>query len=291
MTLLMYQVLKNVSEQGSFRKAAEIMGLTPSAVSHTIASLESELGFSVFNRSKTGVTLTNYGEHLMPYVNAVLNSDESLHQAIAQFNGLEQGTVKLGCFSSVCTNWIPDIMQSFGEEYPGITIEVFQGTYDDVAYWLKNGVVDLGFLSLSSAGDIPIEPLCQDPLLCVVPKGMKRKGHQDYMDIDEMRKHPFVTQRESTDADIQNFLKQNNLDVHSKYHVVDDLSTVAMVANGLGICLMPEMVMKDIPYEVDCYSIRPEAYRVVGISAPSGEFMSPAARRLYEKILEMYGKF
>lgn len=288
MTLLSYQVFKTVADHGSFRKAADILGLTPSAISHTIASLENELGFSVLNRSKAGVTLTNYGEHLLPYVNAVLNSDESLQQAIAEFNGLKQGKVKVGCFSSVCTNWLPDIMHSFQKEFPKITIEVFQGTYDDVAYWLKNGIVDLGFLSVSSAGDIPIEPLYKDPLLCVVPKGMKRIMDNEYMEIGEMRTYQFVTQRESTDADIQNFLKENSLDVQSNYHVVDDLSTIAMVAHGFGICLMPEMVMADIPYEVDCYPVKPEAYRIIGIAAMHPEFMAPAVRTMYNHILNAY---
>lgn len=288
MTLLTYQVFKTVAEQGSFRKAADILGLTPSAISHAVSSMENELGFSVLNRSKSGVTLTNYGEHLLPYVNAVLNSDESLQQAIAEFNGLKQGKVKIGCFSSVCTNWLPDIMHSFREEYPDICIEVFQGTYDDVAYWIKNGVVDLGFLSVSSAADIPIKPLYKDPLLCVVPKGMKRSGKPSYMDIDEMRSHQFVTQRESTDADIQNFLKENFLDVESNYHVVDDLSTIAMVANGFGICLMPEMVMNDIPYEVDCYPVKPDAYRIIGIATLNPDFMAPAVRTMYNHVLENY---
>lgn len=288
MTLLSYQVFKTVADHGSFRKAADILGLTPSAISHTIASLENELGFSVLNRSKAGVTLTNYGEHLLPYVNAVLNSDESLQQAIAEFNGLKQGKVKVGCFSSVCTNWLPDIMHSFQMEFPKITIEVFQGTYDDVVYWLKNGIVDLGFLSVSSSGDIPIEPLYKDPLLCVVPKGMKRITDNEYMEIGEMRTYQFVTQRESTDADIQNFLKENSLDVQSNYHVVDDLSTIAMVAHGFGICLMPEMVMADIPYEVDCYPVKPEAYRIIGIAAMHPEFMAPAVRTMYNHILNAY---
>lgn len=52
-----------------------------------------------------------------------------------------------------------------------IEMEIFQGTYDDVSYWIKNGVVDVGFLSVSSAGEIPIVPLYKDSLLCVVPKG------------------------------------------------------------------------------------------------------------------------
>ena len=98
MTLLTYQVFKTVTEQGSFRKAADLLGLTPSAVSHAVSSLEAELGFCVLNRAKSGVTLTNYGERLLPYVNAVLNSDESLQQAISEFNGLKQGKVKVGCF-------------------------------------------------------------------------------------------------------------------------------------------------------------------------------------------------
>ena len=108
------------------------------------------------------------------------------------------------------------------------------------------------------------------------------------MEIDEMRNHQFVTQRESTDADIQNFLKKNSLTVQSNYHVVDDLSTVAMVASGLGICLMPEMVMRDIPYEVDTYPVYPKAYRIIGISVLNPAFMAPAVRTMYQYVLENY---
>lgn len=290
MTLLTYQVFKTVAEIGSFHKAADILGLTPSAISHTISSMESELGFSVLTRSKSGIALTNYGEHLLPYVNVVLNSDESLKQVIAEFNGLKQGKVKIGVFSSVCTNWLPDILDSFAELYPEIVIEVFQGTYDDVSYWIKNGVVDLGFLSVSSAKDIPIEPLYRDPLLCVLPKGEKQSGSGEYIDIEEMRSHQFVTQRECTDADIQNFLKENSLSIQSNYHVVDDLSTIALVASGFGICLMPELVMRDIPYEVECRKIRPDACRIIGIATLNPNFMAPAVRTMYNHILDKYKK-
>ncbi len=288
MTLLTYQVFQTAANIGSFQKAADILGLTPSAISHTISSMEHELGFNVLTRSKSGITLTNYGEHLLPYVNAVLNSDESLRQAIAELNGLKQGKVKIAVFSSVCTNWLPEIMRSFEKQYSKIKIEVFQGTYDDVYYWIKNGVVDLGFLSVSSAKDIPIEPLYKDPLLCVLPKGAKKDDACPYMDIEEMRAHQFVTQRECTDADIQNFLKENSLRIKSNYHVVDDLSTIALVAKGFGICLMPELVMRDIPYEVDCYPVYPQTCRIIGIAALHPEFMAPAVRTLYNHILEKY---
>lgn len=288
MTLLTYQVFQTVAGIGSFHKAADILGLTPSAISHAVSSFENELGFALLTRSKSGISLTNYGEQLLPYVNAVLNSNESLQQVIAELNGLKQGKIRLGVFSSVCTNWLPDILRSFQEQYTEISIEVFQGTYDDVYDWIKNGVVDLGFLSVSSARDIPIEPLYKDPLLCVFPKGIRLDSHRPYINIEEMRAHQFVTQRESTDADIQNFLKENSLRIQSRYHVVDDLSTVALVEKGFGICLMPEMVMRDIPYEVDCYPVHPQACRIIGIAALHPDFMAPAVRTMYNHILEGY---
>ena len=65
-------------------------------------SREAELGFTLFNRGKNGVTMTSYGASLYPSIRAVLNSDEALQQSIARLNGLEKGKVKLGAFNSVC---------------------------------------------------------------------------------------------------------------------------------------------------------------------------------------------
>ncbi|MCR5623625.1 MAG: LysR family transcriptional regulator [Lachnospiraceae bacterium] len=290
MTLLTYQVFKTVAEQGSFRKAAEILGLTPSAISHTISAMEGELGSAVLHRSKNGVTLTNYGEQIFPHINAVLNSDEALKQVINEMNGLKKGKVKIGCFSSICTNWLPNIIRSFNEVYPDIVIEVFQGSYDDVSYWIKNGIVDLGFLSMSSAGDIPIEPLYKEPLVCVTAKGMDNGFEGDHVSVDELKKHMFVALRETTDADIQNYLRNNNIIIQSNYHVVDDLATLAMVANGFGICIMPELVLKGTPYEVDSYRIKGDAYRIIGIAALNFELMSPAVETMYNHILKHYKK-
>ena len=108
------------------------------------------------------------------------------------------------------------------------------------------------------------------------------------MTISEMSRRRFVVQRESTDADIQNYLKQNQLDISTRYHVVDDLSTVIMVQAGFGICIMPELVMTDIPYDVRMYRMEPDAARMIGLSVRGLGQMAPAARTLYQHILETY---
>ena len=94
--------------------------------------------------------------------------------------------------------------------------------------------MDIGFLSLSSAGDLPIEPLYRDPLLCVVPKDYRKREDTPYMTPDEMKDQVFVSQMETTDADIAIFMKQNGLgNVRMDYHVVDDLSTFALCRSWL----------------------------------------------------------
>lgn len=201
MSLSSYKIFKTVADQNSFQRAAEILHLTPSAISHSISSLERDLGFSLFIRNKTSIQLTSYGESLLPYIQSVLNSEEHLKQEISQLNGLEKGTVKLGAFNSVCTNWIPTIVSSFQKLYPNISIEVFQGNYNDVSNWIRNGLVDIGFLSTSSGTELHITPLYKDPLVCVVPKSFCPKN-KDFITIDDIKGQNFVYQREGSDADI-----------------------------------------------------------------------------------------
>ena len=147
MTLFSYEIFDAVARQGSFNKAAQQLHLTPSAISHAIAVMEAELGFTLFNRGKNGVTMTSYGASLYPSIRAVLNSDEALQQSIARLNGLEKGKVKLGAFNSICSGLLPSILKGFMAHYPQIEVEVYQGTYDDVKEWLRTGQVDIAFLS------------------------------------------------------------------------------------------------------------------------------------------------
>ena len=289
MTLLAYQIFQTVVEQGSFQRAAEIMNLTPSAISHAISTAEKELGFPLFNRNKNGVTLTSYGENLQPYILTVLNSDAKLQQAILEFNGLTHGSVKFGTFSSACNNFIPDIATSFSRLHPSIEIKIYQGTYDDVYNWIKTGVVDLGFLSESSCKDLPITTLYEDELMCIVPKSFHPR-HKDYIELSELEGQNFVSQRESTDADIQMLLQKHQTTIRSSCHVVDDSSTIAMVAAGLGVCIMPSLVMKNMPYDVDMYSLRPTEKRIIGICALNPELMAPAVKSMYKHIQKYFQK-
>lgn len=287
MTLLSYQVFMAVVEQESFQKAAQAMQLTPSAISHAVAAMEDELGSPLFVRSKQGVYLTNYGKELFPYIKNVLNSDEYLQQAVAQFNGMQRGIVRIGTFNSACVEWMPSLLKDFEREYPNVQLDIYQGTYDDVYQWLKDGVVDLGFLSSSSVGDLDYTPIYQDRIVCVVPKGFQTEN-PGYITLEELKKQNFVTQREGCDADVNHFMGKYGLSGGGGSYIMDDMSAMALVMGGYGVCLAPELVVKNMPFPVDVYPLEVEEKRTIVLAAVRAGALAPAVRRMYDYILERF---
>ncbi len=286
MTILFCKIFHAVVLQGSFNKAAELLNLTPSAVSHSISSMEKEIGFQLFNRNKAGVTLTGYGEAIYPHIQRVLNADEALEQSVHEMNGLEKGTVKIGTFNSACIHLLPPILKKYQELYPGIAIEVLEGTYEDIISWIKTGSVDIGLLSTSCTKEISIFPIYQDPLVLVAPKEMNiEKG---YITVEELNEKDFVIQRAGCDADIQKFLKDYNVKISSKCYVIDDQSTMAMVECGFGVSIMPQLATRKNVYDVNIYPIQPNEYRTIGVACMNVEALSPAAKKMYEHIREQF---
>ena len=91
MTLLEYRIFHAVVQQGSFARAAQVMHITPSAISHAISSLEEACGFALFVRSRGGVTLTHNGAAIYPFIRQVLAADEVLSQTIDEYRGVQRG--------------------------------------------------------------------------------------------------------------------------------------------------------------------------------------------------------
>ncbi len=286
MNLLTYEIFNAIVQEKSFQKAAKMLNMTPSAVSHAVSTMEKELGFSLFIRNKNGTALTSNGEAIYPHIREILNSNEYLLQSVAQLKGLKAGTIKVGCFNSVCTAWLPTIMSEFRKVYPEITVSVFQGTYDDVINWLKTGTIDVGFLSESCAKDFYYTTIYEDQLLCITPKDFLTK-HPDYITLSELENQDFVIQRESCDTDIQAFLDKYNLTVHTNHHVIDDQSTFALIEAGMGIGIMPEILVKKMSSNINFYRLNPAEYRTICLATTHPHKFSPAVNQFIQFVHQM----
>ena len=126
-----YEIFLKVCETGSFSKAAEALNYTQSGISQMMAGLEEELGVKLFARINRGVTLTDNGTRLLPYVRELANQKNRLRQAAFNINHKVEGKLRVGSFSSITTLWMPEVVHYFKENYPKVSIEILDGNYAD----------------------------------------------------------------------------------------------------------------------------------------------------------------
>ena len=107
---LKYDVFLKVSETGNFSRAAEEMNLTASAVSHIIAKLEREFGFSLFIRSRSGVVLTESGKRILAHLRSISAQYRLLEKEAAQIRDCAVGRVRIGTYYSVTVNWLAPLL-------------------------------------------------------------------------------------------------------------------------------------------------------------------------------------
>ena len=279
-----YQTLMSVVDCGSLTRAAAELGVTQSAVSHSIDSLEKELGFTLIKRSRAGVQLTGEGERLLPAVRNVLAAAEQLRQTASSIRGLESGTVRIGAFTSVAVHWLPTVLKEFQQDYPKVDFRLLNGDYHDVELWLANGSVDVGFVALPAGVDCECIPLMEDRLLAILPLH-SRFEHYPKFPLVECETEPFISLLQSSDHDARRALEAAGVKPNVRFYTKDDYAVIAMVEQGLGISIMPELLLKGRHDDVQILPLIPEAKRTIGLAIAAGEKAGPATRRFADYVV------
>ncbi|WP_438296645.1 LysR family transcriptional regulator [Sporosarcina sp. FA15] len=281
MSLVKFEIFSTVVESGSLKQAAEIHGLTQSAVSHAIASLESEWGFTILIRGRAGIKLTSNGERVLRHIHEMLKWNEQMMQEIANIKGLEIGTVRIGTFSSVSVQWLPEILKSFNADLPAIEIKLLEGDYDTLEHWIATGAVDFGFVSLPTSKSFEVIFLKKDRMLCILPDE-HRLANQQEVSFADIKEEMLIMSKKGSDNDLKRIFHENNVTPHIKFELADDQAIISMVQNGMGISILPEMVLYRVPHNVRILSLEGEHYRSIGIAAPSFNTISPAAQKFID---------
>ena len=279
-----YETLMAVVEAGSLTRAAQALGCTQSAVSHSIDSLEQELGFALLKRGRAGVRLTGEGERLIPAVRNLLNSAEQLAQTAASIRGLESGTVRIGSFTSVAVHWLPPVLKEFQKDYPNVEFKLLNGDYHDVEQWLMDGSIDIGFVNVPCAVDCECIPLMEYRLLAILPRHSRFESYPRFP-LVECDTEPFISLLESSDHDARRALEAAGVKPNVRFYTKDDYAIIAMVEQGLGISIMPELLLKGRHDDIQMLPLVPEARRTIGIAIAAGDKAGPATRRFADYVV------
>ena len=284
MTLDKYQTLMSVVDCGSLTRAAAELGVTQSAVSHSLDSLEKELGFTVIRRSRAGVQLTNEGERLLPAVRSMLAAAEQLSQTASSIRGLESGTVRIGAFTSVAVHWLPPVLKEFQQDYPKVDFKLLNGDYHDVEQWLADGSVDVGFVAMPAGVDCECIPLLEDRLLAILPRHSRFENYPKFP-LVECETEPFISLLQSSDHDARRALEAAGVKPNVRFYTKDDYAVIAMVEQGLGISIMPELLLKGRRDALQILPLIPEAKRTIGLAIAAGGKAGPATRRFADYVV------
>lgn len=277
MNLTKYQVFLKAVELGSFTRAAEALGYTQSAVSRVVADLEREWDMELLTRNRGGVALSSGGETLLPYIRAVCNAGEELEEQVAALHGLTSGTLRVGTFTSVSIHWLPAIMKEFLSRYPGIRFELVSSwEFAEIEDLVRRGQVDCGFLGLPAGDDLEVTPLRRDRLLAVLPLNHPLAGAPCYP-IARFAQDSYIRISEERDAEISRIFLEEGIRPNLQYTVNDDFAILAMVEQGLGVSIMPELVLQSTGRAVSAIPLDHPRYRDIALAFRSGRRPSPLA--------------
>lgn len=287
MTLTEYSIFTTIAQTRSLTLTSEALHISKSAVHHALGKIENELGMPLFERTKSGLDLTYYGEQLLPYANEVLRSHEHFNDRIQNLHGMESGIIRLGTCSSICSNWIPDIISEFKEKHPNIEVQVRGGSCNKyIIDCLLNNEIDIGIGSAKPSSSLDVEDIYTDEMLCIAPPDI-RLSHEDFITAEELSSNPLLIQEPPFGEEQMELLDRIHANPTSLITGYDDATLIAMVESSLGYCVMGKLCMKRVTAAVKTYSFEPQQYRVFSILTKHGAQKSPAAEEMC-KIIRKY---
>ncbi len=166
------QIFLTVAEEGKISRASERLHLTPPAVSQHIRALERELGVTLFERRRSGVTLTPGGRAFLDYARCILRLVKEGKEAAANASGLEVAHIHLGASPGVGAFVLPRWIKSFHAHYPTISVHLRTDPTPQIVREVADGRLQLGIVEGQARGDeVEITPLWNEQIVLVVGEG------------------------------------------------------------------------------------------------------------------------
>lgn len=278
MNIAKYFAFVKTVEYGSFTKAANILNYSQSGISRMINDLEKDWKVILLERGKTGVKLTSDGTRVLPYVKNVCEGYEKLQMQINDLNGIQSGFIRIGTFSSVAAHWLPNIIKQFQADYPNIEYELLLGDYSEIETWIAEGRVDCGFISLTAETPFETIKLKRDALLAVIPPEHPLADKERFP-LEAFEGQPFMMLEKGGNYEITELLEKYSVTPDIRFITWDDYAVMSMVEKGLGIAILPELILKRIPYNILTKPIDVPAYRDIGLAYKDKRLLSLAAER------------
>ncbi|NLY79415.1 MAG: LysR family transcriptional regulator [Lysinibacillus sp.] len=285
----LYRIFNVVSGNKSFSKAAQELYMTQSAVSQAIMKLENELGVQLFHRTSKGIVLTNEGKLLNEYINSALGMINAGEEKILEINKLNTGQLRIAVGDTISRYFLLPYLEDFHARYPGIRLNILNGTTSEICDYIKSGKADVGICNLPiNDENLEIIPCMEVSDIFVCGDKFKRITEKP-ISFEYLMKMPliFLERKSNSRKFVENFFKKKGFQLSPAFELGSHDLVVEFAKINLGIsCVVKEFVNNYLErgelYELKLEEEIPK--RSIGICHLKNVPLSRAAGKFVEKI-------
>ncbi len=277
-----------VAELGSFRRAAENLHRSASAVSGHVSQLEQELGVPLLERTTRQVSLTPAGRTLLARCRNALAELRSGAQDLKEEAMLRHGHVAIGCAPSISMQRLPPILATYQKEFPAVTLKLNECFAARMYADLRERVIDFAIgPRLPRMKDFAFQTVLIDPVVAVLPDTRRWRGRKSVR-LEELAHEPLVSMSRDSAmrAQIEQAFHARGLRFEPRFEVVHHQTLFSLVENGLGVTLVPAVA---VPSHKGRYIVAelkdPVIARELCLVTLKGRKLSPPARRCAELVV------
>lgn len=280
------RILVAIADCGNFSEAALRLGISQSAVSHAIASLEEELGVVVLSRGRHGATLTPVGQQILVHAQEMLQLLELIGREANLSKGLQGGQVRIASFRSAATHILPDVIAEFHKRHPSISVTIMEHRGDDgVEQALREGRVDVGLTCMPVTDEFESWQLLRDEYIALFPPQADVPKQITWADL---AKFPVIlppnNDTDSCSLLIRRHLTQLGLPLTAAYEIVEDSTIVSMVSRGLGATIIARLAAEPLPPEIQIRALPDALERPIRVITLSDALHPPAVYAFLETL-------
>ncbi len=271
------KALLSAIKNKSLSKAAEEFGYTPSALSHIADSLEEELGVTILKRTPMGVELTKEGQIVCEKLENVILAEKELFSTISNLSLNDEVEIRIGTYSSIAQYVLPELLKSFKKDYPQTKVTIKVG--NNLKLWLEEDVADIVFCDEAPQGKTEWVPFIKDDYVAVLPS--TAYVNKKTINKEELYKNTYVSINEGR---LKKYFDESKFKEILSYDSVDENSVISMVKEGIGITVLPSMLVKKPPKGVKTLKLEPEISRTIGVAYKTSKKSSPTIKQFIKHV-------
>jgi LysR family transcriptional regulator for metE and metH len=249
------RTLSALRSSGSLVRAAQLLNLTQSALSHQIKLLEDRYGAALFERKSVPIAFTATGSRLLELADLVLPKVDQAERDVNQLAQGHQGSLRVALECHTCFDWLMPVMDAFRQRWPEVDIDLVSGFHSEPVDLLRAGEADLVIGSVTS-NEYTVFPLFRFEILLVMAQKHRLQAQRRLAPLDlegeTIITYPVPEQRIDL---IREFLRPNGVNFERRTAELT-VAILQLVASRRGVAALPNWAIKNY-VDYDYVSARP----------------------------------